>query len=138
MKILDYDIEDFIGIFQTDCQTEVFIDYFESMRPVGKFFHQSNSENGFFQRAINAGQSRYRNDEQVYILHDTRQDSTSINYQQIYDGYVDLCLGIYAREHNNFFRNSYDYRYIEARKIQKTNPGGGFTNFTVNVTIFIF
>lgn len=121
MTILNYEIKDFIGIFETDCDTDAFIDYFESIN-ANETYNIFNSNSSH--------QSSYRNDTQL-MLRSYGNDTQNSQLADVYDAIVGECLNIYLKEHNNFHLDVDNMRYTnpEHRKIQKTEVGGGFHRF---------
>ena len=124
MTIVNYKIENFIGIFETDCDTDVFINYFENVNihDRQKIVDSRESPQVFFRNDRSLGLHPHK---------DSGGDNQNLILCNLYDDITWQCLNIYLKEHNYFHNPPDSIRFINthARKIQKTNIGGGYHRF---------
>lgn len=108
--ITNVEFEDFIGIFDTDIDPSVFIDYFNYMKSSKLYAHRSESR---------------RNDEVTgHSFFLTLKNHGSVEFADLYNETIGRCLEIYEEQYKHIKQyEDFQQHYIN---IQRTLPGQGY------------
>ena len=107
--IIDAHIEDFIGVFDTDVDCKVFIDYFKYMESTSHFKRRREDVRADDLTGLN------------FFL--TLRDTSTVEFAGIYNESVAAALALYEEEYKFLADYKFQQHYIN---IQKTVPGQGY------------